>query len=352
MKIHLVGGFLGSGKTTAIISASRLLMAGGKKVGVITNDQGKYLVDTAFVRLNDIPAVEVNGGCFCCRYDDLDDSLEQLVEQVNPDVVFAESVGSCADLVATVLKPLLTLESSRFRPSSLSVFADARLLRRRLRGQPMPFSEDVIYVFDKQLEEAQLLVVNKEDLVSESDHAEIRDSLAEKMPGKEVLFLNAQNPERVARWLERIQTASYTPGNSLEIDYQRYGQGERLLAWLDAVMDITSQPNLTFNRLIDGVLGGLQARGAGVGHLKCSLSVNGRPRKVSFMAADQPGAGFQLAANETVDAGPITLNIRAELPAEALKDLFTKEIGKLEPHLRVRSVDVFHPGQPVPVHRL
>jgi G3E family GTPase len=71
MKIYLVGGFLGSGKTTAIIQACRILMADGKKVGVITNDQGKYLVDTAFMKFNDIPTVEVTGGCFCCNYQDL-----------------------------------------------------------------------------------------------------------------------------------------------------------------------------------------------------------------------------------------------------------------------------------------
>lgn len=48
MKLHLVGGFLGSGKTTAIINAAKKLMKDGKRVGVITNDQGRYLVDTAF----------------------------------------------------------------------------------------------------------------------------------------------------------------------------------------------------------------------------------------------------------------------------------------------------------------
>jgi len=69
--IHIVGGFLGAGKTTAIIQSAKILMAQGKKVAVITNDQGRYLVDTAFTRLSEIPSVEITGGCFCCRYDDL-----------------------------------------------------------------------------------------------------------------------------------------------------------------------------------------------------------------------------------------------------------------------------------------
>ena len=108
--IHLVGGFLGAGKTTAIIQASKTLMRQGKRVGVITNDQGKYLVDTAYYRAEDIPAVEVTGGCFCCHYTELDEQIQTLLDDIQPDVLFAESVGSCADIVATVLNPL-----NRFR---------------------------------------------------------------------------------------------------------------------------------------------------------------------------------------------------------------------------------------------
>jgi len=87
MDLHIVGGFLGSGKTTAITWASKLLMAQGKRVGVVTNDQGKYLVDTAFFQLSNIPAVEVTGGCFCCNYDDLEKRINQLKETQQPDVI-------------------------------------------------------------------------------------------------------------------------------------------------------------------------------------------------------------------------------------------------------------------------
>ena len=106
MQLHLVGGFLGSGKTTAIIGAAQLLMAQGKRVGVVTNDQGRYLVDTALFA-SSLPTVEVTGGCFCCNYDNLQARLDQLQASAQPDVIFAESVGSCADLVATVVRPLL-----------------------------------------------------------------------------------------------------------------------------------------------------------------------------------------------------------------------------------------------------
>ena len=84
--VHLVGGFLGSGKTTAIRSACELLRQRGEAASVITNDQGTLLVDTAFLR-GSHPTREVTGGCFCCRYD-------QLVELLPRRAVTAR--GTCS----------------------------------------------------------------------------------------------------------------------------------------------------------------------------------------------------------------------------------------------------------------
>ena len=102
MKIHLLSGFLGSGKTTAIQQACNSLMQQGIGVGVITNDQGIKLVDEGFFNSLGIPNRQVINGCFCCNYNDLDDSIESLISLNNPEVIFAESVGSCTDIVATV----------------------------------------------------------------------------------------------------------------------------------------------------------------------------------------------------------------------------------------------------------
>ena len=240
---------MGSGKTTAIIGAAKLLLAKGKRVGapagagvgIVTNDQGRYLVDTAFVRLSlpGVLAVEVTGGCFCCNYDDLNARLEQIVALACPDVIFAESVGSCADLVATVVRPLLALAAERFAPSSFSVFADARLLRRRLLGLEMPFSDDVVYIFDQQIAEAGLLVVNKADLLRPAELEETRCLVDRHFAGRLVQFQNSlAAPEAplagVGQWLARIEGGSVPlPQRSLEMDYARYAAGEAGLAWLD-----------------------------------------------------------------------------------------------------------------------
>ena len=103
----LVGGFLGAGKTSLILAAARVLERQGLRAAAILNDQGDDLVDTRIAREHGLAADQVAGGCFCCRFSDLLEAAERL-EAYEPDVIFAEAVGSCTDLAATVLRPLLT----------------------------------------------------------------------------------------------------------------------------------------------------------------------------------------------------------------------------------------------------
>src|ERR1041385_7527371 len=64
----MVGGFLGAGKTTAILQLAQNLHSEGTRVGLITNDQSFGLVDTALLSSQGLPVEEITGGCFCCRF--------------------------------------------------------------------------------------------------------------------------------------------------------------------------------------------------------------------------------------------------------------------------------------------
>src|SRR5437870_11711538 len=113
VRFVMVGGFLGAGKTTALARLARHYLARGQKVGLVTNDQAQDLVDTKSLRAQGFPVEEVPGACFCCRFDDLMDKVQQLQDQERPDVILAEPVGSCTDLVATVVQPLKDLYGQR-----------------------------------------------------------------------------------------------------------------------------------------------------------------------------------------------------------------------------------------------
>ncbi|MGH8639249.1 MAG: GTP-binding protein, partial [Burkholderiales bacterium] len=74
----MVGGFLGAGKTTALLQAGAHLARTGRRAGLIMNDQSEALVDTALVRSQALPVEEIAGGCFCCRFNSLTDAAARL----------------------------------------------------------------------------------------------------------------------------------------------------------------------------------------------------------------------------------------------------------------------------------
>src|SRR3989454_137285 len=86
----MIGGFLGAGKTTTVVRLAQHLTGQGLKVGLITNDQGSELVDTAMLRSRGFATEEIPGGCFCCRFNSLVDAARKLTAATRPDVFIAE----------------------------------------------------------------------------------------------------------------------------------------------------------------------------------------------------------------------------------------------------------------------
>src|SRR6266849_6706500 len=120
----MIGGFLGAGKTTSVVRLAQHLTDQGLKVGLITNDQGSELVDTALLRSRGFLTEEIPGGCFCCRFNSLLDAARRLTAGAHPDFFIAEPVGSCTDLVATVAYPLRRIYGSDYTVAPLSVLLD------------------------------------------------------------------------------------------------------------------------------------------------------------------------------------------------------------------------------------
>lgn len=99
------------------------------------------------------------GGCFCCRFSDLVEAAQQL-NAYNPEVIFAEPVGSCVDLSATIVQPLRFLDHDTFRVAPLTVLLDPRMIESFNRGE---MHQDIDFLFRHQKAEADLLCLTKVD---------------------------------------------------------------------------------------------------------------------------------------------------------------------------------------------
>jgi len=360
MRIHLLTGFLGSGKTTATQHASHLLLQKTTRVGVITNDQGTKLVDGDFFKALDIPGRQVVNGCFCCNYNDLDDGIQSLIEANNTEVIFAESVGSCTDIVATVLKPLL-----HARPGgqiTVSTFTDVRLLRMILDGKTNAFDESVKYIYLKQLEEAGIIIMNKIDLVSKQELEDITQIMREKYANKVLLHQNSLDEDSIHKWLRTLSDYKSAEGlRSLSIDYDIYATGEAQLAWFDQELEIYSGVNnaiVDAENLINNIYKRITSQRYPIGHLKFLLN---NATKISFVSNNESMASLNIVPDESngklmANSATLLINIRVQASPGKITQLVEDAVHELEIQsgckIIVHSLSSFQPGYPKPVHRL
>jgi G3E family GTPase len=250
MKIHLVSGFLGSGKTTAIANSCKILSDKDITTSVITNDQGEYLVDSRFIKHSGIAYSEVTGGCFCCNYNQLDTQINSLKNNNNPSAIFAEFVGSCTDLVATVLKPLIEYRGAQNEQVTFSSFVDANLFLMHLEGKELPFNMETLYIWKKQIEEAEILVINKADLLTSKELERLKMLTDNKFSTKQLLFQNSLESESLLKWIDLIDKQSESmEHNSINIDYDIYGKEKRILPGWMRKLKFSAQITLLLNWL-------------------------------------------------------------------------------------------------------
>jgi len=357
IKLFLVGGFLGSGKTTAIQRASDYLHQQKRKTGVITNDQGTQQVDTQFIKGHAIPSEEVAGGCFCCNYNDLEKSIKSLEINERPEIIFAESVGSCADLAATVINPLISFNPGQYE-IVLSVFADTRLLVQFLQNDKDIFYDNVNYIYKKQLEEADIIVANKVDLLTE-EQLDLAKQLIEMEYGdKIVLYQNSLSIESIKQWLifcGECQNISLRP--SLEIDYDIYGTGESELAWLDEEIGIVTTDNSAIaagHTLVNKIYEKITRRGYPIGHLKFLIDNGQRQQKISYTTIADANIAHPVyeGANRII----ILVNARVQVSAGLLEEIVEEAICETEMAANCKIIQqklsAFQPGYPHPTHRI
>jgi G3E family GTPase len=359
----MIGGFLGAGKTTSILRFAEWLTARGLRVGLITNDQGGGLVDTALARSHRMPVEEIVGGCFCCRFTSLVEAAESLVRDAAPDVLVAEPVGSCTDLVATVTLPLEQIYGDRFTVAPLSVVVDP-LRAAKVLGLDGPggLSENVRFIYRKQLEEAEIVVVNKIDLVDRAARERLRAAIGAAAPRATILECSARDGTGLDAWFDRMLDDVSQAAAIADIDYDRYALGESLLGWLNAEVRIGAagaeefDGNAMLVGIMEGVRGALARSGHEIAHLKATLSVEGDPQELAaanlVRTASHPELSHRLA--EPVDVGRLLLNLRAEADPDLLERAVARAVEDVAAShpCEILHIEHFRPGRPVPTHRV
>ena len=321
------------------------------------------LVDTALARAHNLAVEEIAGGCFCCRFTSLVEAASRLEKESAPEILLAEPVGSCTDLVATVSLPLERIYGDRFTVAPLSVVVDPlRAMRVLGIGGVGGFSANVTYIYRKQLEEAEIIVINKCDLVSEAQRAALRTGLAAEFPGARLIEGSARDGTGLDPWFEALLADSSAATAIDDIDYDRYADGESLLGWLNAEVRLGVPGGVEWDgnaRLVDilaSIRAAVERSGHEIAHLKATLSVEGDAFELAAANLVRTDAGPELSHRlaDPLDAGRLLINLRAEADPAVLESALRSALDALGDELPAEIVhcEHFRPGRPVPTHRL
>ena len=183
MKIIILGGFLGSGKTTVLLGMIDRVLRFGEtdpsKVVIIENEIGEIGVDDKLLRSKGYDVRGMYSGCICCSMsDDIVVTVKEIAAGLSPEFIFIESSGvGYPHNIKDVIKEKLGFDSV------VCAVADASRWERLLFAL-----EDMLR---EQLKKSDFVLVNKTDLSDAESLAQIDGSVREMAEGAEVFHISA-----------------------------------------------------------------------------------------------------------------------------------------------------------------
>ena len=355
-KLIIVGGFLGAGKTTLLMESAQILTKKGYKVGLITNDQAEGLVDSVYLKQSGSRVQEVSGSCFCCNFEGFVEAIKETMLEGHVDVILAEPVGSCTDLTATIIRPLLANYPALVELSPLTVLTDPERLQNSLKGQHDGLHESAAYIYRKQLEDAGTILIGKADLREEVELETLQEQTKLVYHPAAVKIVSAKNQLGLEAWLQESMTDAYQGSKPVEMDYDIYAEGEAVLGWLNAELALTSRNDVDwgtwFQSMMSQLATSIDDNKLIVGHIKAIIQ-NESESLMANITGPKETLQFRGGINPSMDA-IITINARVQTAPDILEKLvfqvFENSID-WKGDIKTISVNSLSPGRPNPTYR-
>ncbi|MEX2118169.1 MAG: GTP-binding protein [Pirellulales bacterium] len=359
LRFVMLGGFLGAGKTTTLARLARYYTDRGQRVALVTNDQAQNLVDTGNLRAQGFSVEEVAGACFCCRFNELVGKVQDLAAAERPDLVLAEPVGSCTDLVATVIQPLKALYGRQFQVAPYAVLFKPSHGLRILRDEPSAgFSPKAAYIFKKQLDEADAIVVNRLDELAPAQLDELVSLVGSHYPSTPLLRMSARTGQGLAQLVEFLELEGSFGNKILDIDYDVYAEGEAELGWLNTSLRIEAQKPFALDELLLAVLerlrDSLAAADGEVAHLKL-IGLGDTSFGVANLVSTLSEPELSVASQARLEAADLVVNARVAIDPTLLEQQVRQAVEATchayQASARFGETQSLRPGRPVPTHR-
>ena len=185
MQVIVVGGFLGSGKTTTIINMGKYLAEKGKKVAIIVNEIGEVGIDGDVIKRFGFDTKEITSGCICCSLKvGLRTTVTLLEKEYKPDILMIEPTGIAFPHVIRDEIELMNL-GEQVKIAPLVTLIDGSRFKHLMK--------EVKEFAMRQIIDAEILVINKIDLIEPIRLPIIEASVQQLNPKARVVLLSGKD---------------------------------------------------------------------------------------------------------------------------------------------------------------
>jgi len=185
VQVIVVGGFLGSGKTTTIINMGKYLAEKGKKVAIIVNEIGEVGIDGDVIKRFGFDTKEITSGCICCSLKvGLRTTMNLLVKEYKPDIIMIEPTGIAFPHVIKNEVELMNLgEEVKIAP--LVTLIDGSRFKHLMK--------EVKEFAMRQIVDAEILGINKVDLIEPIRLPILEASAQQLNPKARIILLSGKD---------------------------------------------------------------------------------------------------------------------------------------------------------------
>ncbi|MDV0447852.1 hypothetical protein MsAg5_17690 [Methanosarcinaceae archaeon Ag5] len=194
MKVIVIGGFLGSGKTTTVIQLGTYYSSLGKSVGIIVNEVGEIGIDGDVISQFGLETKEITSGCICCSLKmTLRSTLLLMIENFNPDIVIIESTGVAYPGLIRDEIELMNLQSAYEIAPLLTLFDGSRF--KQIMKEIKNFASG-------QLKDAEVIAVSKCDLVDPAMLPVIESGIQQMNPKAQMIRISSKDPKSMENLID------------------------------------------------------------------------------------------------------------------------------------------------------
>ena len=206
MKVFIIGGFLGSGKTTTVLKLIQKMAADKKRVALIVNEVGEIGIDGSALEVAGIPSKELTDGCICCSLIySLRVTVSELADIYKPDILIMEPTGlSFPSQIRDELLGMNVMMS--FAP--IITLVDVSRFTAEMNQMPA--------FVKQQLSEAEIIGINKTDLATDEKIRSVETFLKEMNPDAYQIRMSAKESESVDKLYQLMMAESETIFNPID----------------------------------------------------------------------------------------------------------------------------------------